>query len=170
MTTVIPEEMLLDIGVMLFDPGLDEILSDEEETTNHDIRVAEARYAPYLLAETLQRSGNWGLVRLLPNNASPIDVVINGTILQSNGEAMGLRITVTDSTGREWYTREYHEVISQFNYDPNQRKLNDPFQVIYNTVANDLLAYRKDNIQGRRITEIRTTSEVLFAQRFAPDV
>ncbi|MEX2130447.1 MAG: hypothetical protein WD772_03095 [Pseudohongiellaceae bacterium] len=165
-----PEELLLDVGIMLFDPGLDEIINAEEETTNHDIRVAESRYAPYLLSETLQRSGNWGLVRLLPNNASPVDVVINGTILQSNGEAMGVRIKVTDSTGREWYTREYNEVISQFNYDPGQRKLNDPFQVVYNTIANDLLSFRKENINATRIGEIRTVSEVLFAQRFAPDV
>ena len=169
-TTFVPEALLLDVGVMVFDPGLDEILSEEEETTNHDIRVAESRYAPYLLSDTLQRSGNWGLVRILPNNASPIDVVINGTILQSNGEAMTLRIKVNDSTGREWYTKEYHEVISEFSYDPTQRKLNDPFQVIYNTIANDLLAYRKENINERQIREIRTVSEVLFAQRFAPDV
>lgn len=169
-TSNTPEALLLDVGVMLFDPGIDEIPKDEEETTNPDIRVAESRYAPYLLSETLQRSGNWGLVRVLPNNASPIDVVINGTILLSNGEAMTIRIKVNDSTGREWYTREYHEVISQFNYDPGQRKTNDPFQVIYNTIANDLLAYRKKNINAQRVGEVRTMSEVLFAQRFAPDV
>lgn len=168
--TNIPEELLLDIGVMLFDPGLDEILDEEEETTNHDIRVAESRYAPYMLSETLQRSGNWGLVRVLPNSASPMDIVINGTILQSNGEAMGLRIKVTDSTGREWYTREYTEVISQFNYDSNQRQLNDPFQVIYNNIANDLLAYRNASISATRIKEVRTVSEILFAQRFAPEM
>lgn len=164
------EELLLDVGVMIFDPGLDEIESDEEETTNHQIRVAESRFVPYLMAETLQRSGNWGIVRVLPNDSSPMDVVVSGTILQSNGEAMRLRVNVTDSTGREWYTREYHEVISQFSYDPSQRKLSDPFQVIYNTVANDLLAYRNDNIRNARISEIRTISELRFAQRFAPDV
>ena len=62
----VPEELLLDVGIAIFDPGLDEIKSSEEETTNHQIRVAESRYAPYLLAETLQRSGNWGIVRLMP--------------------------------------------------------------------------------------------------------
>lgn len=165
-----PEELLLDIGIMVFDPGIDEILSEEEETTNHDIRVAESRYAPFMLSETLQRSGNWGVVRVLPNTESPMDLVINGAILQSNGEAMGMRITVTDSTGREWYTREYNEVISQFNYDPTQRRVSDPFQVIYNTVANDLLEFRKQNMADQRIREIRTVSEVLFARRFAPEV
>ncbi|MFM1897617.1 MAG: hypothetical protein RLZZ385_2691 [Pseudomonadota bacterium] len=169
-STPLPEALLLDVGVKMFDPGLDEIEKDEEETTNHQIRVAESRYAPYMLAETLQRSGNWGIVRVLPNDASPLDVVLDGTILQSNGEAMTIRIKATDSTGREWYTREYNEVISQFNYDPGQRKLNDPFQVIYNNIANDLLAFRKENVGATRLTEIRTVSEMLFAQRFAPQV
>ena len=169
-STPLPESLLLDVGVTMFDPGLDEIEKDEEETTNHEIRVAESRYAPYLLAETLQRSGNWGIVRVLPNNASPLDVILEGTILQSNGEAMKIRIKASDASGREWYTREYHEVISQFNYDPGQRKLNDPFQVIYNNIANDLLAYRKQSVSETRLAEIRTISEKRFAQRFAPQV
>jgi hypothetical protein len=165
----LPEELLLDVGIAIFDPGIDEIKRSEEDTTNDQIRVAEARYAPFLLSETLQRSGNWGIVRLLPNNSSPMDIVIHGTILQSNGEEMALRITVSDSTGREWYTKEYDEVISQFAYDPSQRQQNDPFQVIYNNIANDLLEFRKANIKENRIVEIRTVSEMLFAQRFSPD-
>ena len=56
-----PEYLLLDVGVAIFDPGLDEIKNSEEEVTNHEIRVAESRYAPFLLSETLQRSGNWAL-------------------------------------------------------------------------------------------------------------
>jgi hypothetical protein len=52
----VPEDLLLDVGIAIFDPGIDEIERNEEETTNHDIRVAESRYAPYLLSETLQPS------------------------------------------------------------------------------------------------------------------
>lgn len=166
----LPEDLLMDVGITVFDPGIDEIDEDEEETVNGQIRVAEARYSSYLLSDTLQRSGNWGLVRVLPNNSSPLDVMLSGTILQSNGEAMTIRVNVKDATGREWYTKEYHEVISQFSYDPTQRSLADPFQVIYNNIANDLLLYRKENLTGTRITEIRQVAEILFAQRFAPEV
>ncbi|MDP6651814.1 MAG: hypothetical protein QGF90_06885, partial [Gammaproteobacteria bacterium] len=166
----VPEDYLLDVGIAIFDPGIDEIARGEEETTNNEIRVAESRYAPYLLAETLQRSGNWGIVRLMPTNASPMDVFVDGTILQSNGEAMSIRIAVSDSTGRDWYTKVYNEVVSQFSYDPSQRQQNDPFQVLYNNIANDLLVFRKNNITAPQITEIRTISEILFAQRFSPEV
>jgi hypothetical protein len=165
----VPEDFLLDVGVSLFDPGIDEFLRDDEDTANPEIRVAESRYAPYLLAETLQRSANWGIVRVMPNSESPMDVQVNGTILRSNGEAMIIRVEVNDSRGRHWYTEEYEEVISQFSYDPQNRQKNDPFQVIYNKIANDLLAYRQRNIDASQVQEIRTVSELLFAQRFSDD-
>lgn len=169
-TQNIPEELLLDIGVAVFDPGIDEIKRSEQDTANPDIRVAESRYAPYLLSETLQRSGNWGIVRVMPNGESPMDVYLNGTILSSDGEQMEMRVEVSDSTGRQWYTKEYQEVVSKFSYEPSERQKNDPFQVIYNTIANDLLEFRQRNIKNEEITEIRTISEMLFAQRFSPDV
>lgn len=166
----VPEDLLLDVGVAIFDPGLDDMDDDVEELTNPQIRVAESRYAPFLLAETLQRSANWGIVRLMPNASSPMDLYINGTILESNGESMAMRIEVIDSTGRHWYTKLYDQEISQFSYDPSQRQQNDPFQILYNKIANDLLAWKKANIDEDEIMEIRMISEILFAQRFSPEV
>ena len=166
----ISEDFLLDVGVAIFDPGIDELDDDQEQVTNHQVRLAESRYAPYLLSETLQRSANWGIVRLMPNANSPMDVFINGVILESNGELMGMRVEVSDSTGRHWYTKEYDQAISQFSYDSSQRQQNDPFQILYNNIANDLLAWRKDNLEEAEITEIRTISEMLFAKRFSSGV
>ena len=166
----ISEDFLLDVGVAIFDPGIDELDDEQEQVTNHQVRLAESRYAPYLLSETLQRSANWGIVRLMPNANSPMDVFINGVILESNGELMGMRVEVSDSTGRHWYTKEYDQAISQFSYDSSQRQQNDPFQILYNNIANDLLAWRKDNLEEAEITEIRTISEMLFAKRFSSEV
>ncbi len=168
-TEAIPEEFLMDVGIAIFDPGLDEIDDDEEETTNHQVRLAESRYAPYLLTETLIRSGNWGIVYVMPNDASPMDIRIDGTILQSTGESMAMRVRVSDATGRHWYTKEYREAISQFSYEPGQRAQNDPFQVLYNSIANDLLDFRKSSIDNTDIAEIRAISEMRFARRFSPE-
>ena len=166
----INEDFLLDVGVAIFDPGIDELDDDQEQLTNHQVRLAESRYAPYLLSETLQRSANWGIVRLMPNANSPMDVFINGVILESNGETMSMRVSVSDSTGRQWYQKEYEQAISQFSYDPSQRQQNDPFQILYNNIANDLLEWRQKNISEPDITEIRTVSEMLFAKRFSSQV
>lgn len=164
------EDLLLDIGVRVFDPGIDEIDKDELDRTNPEIRRAESRYAPYLLAETLQRSGNWGVVRVLPADHTTMDVYVDGQILLSNGEGMIIKVTVTDATGRQWYTRNYEEHISQYNYELTQRQSHDPFQVIYNNIANDLLAYRQRSVSEEQLRTIRTVAELQFAASFAPDI
>jgi len=164
------EDLLMDIGVTVFDPGIDELDRDEEERVSPEIRNAESRYAPYLLAETLQRSGNWGVVRVLPNETTTMDIYIHGQILQSDGEGMRINVSVRDSTGAIWYSKEYEEHISQFAYEASQRQSNDPFQVIYNNIANDLLAWRKANLTEQRIASIRSISELQFARNFAPEV
>lgn len=169
-TTPVAEDLLMDVGVTIFDSGIDELDRDEEERVSPEIRNAEARYAPFLLAETLQRSGNWGVVRVLPNETTTMDIYLHGQILQSDGEGMVIKITARDSTGLIWYTKEYEEHISQFSYETTQRQANDPFQVIYNNIANDLLAWRKANLTEARIAQIRTISELQFARNFTPEI
>ncbi len=164
------DALLLDVGIRVFDPGIDEIDEDDMDRTNPEIRRAESRYAPYLMAETLQRSGNWGVVRVLPAPTTTMDVYLDGQILLSNGEGMIIKVTVTDSTGMLWYTREYEEHISQYNYDLTQRQSHDPFQVIYNNIANDLLAFRQGSMSDDQIRTIRTVSELQFAANFAPEI
>ena len=164
------ESLLMDVGVLVFDPGIDEVDERDLDRTNLEIRRAEAQYAPYLMAETLQRSGSWGVVRILPSDRSIMDVYVDGQLLLSNGEGMIVQVTVTDATGREWYTRLYEEHISQFSYDRTQRQSHDPFQVIYNQIANDLLEYRQDNISDEQIRNIRQVAELQFAANFAPEI
>ena len=106
----------------------------------------------------------------MPNEISTFDVQLTGQILLSNGEEMSLLVTASDSTGQVWYSREYTEQISQFSYAPTQRQANDPFQVIYNNIANDLLEFRKKNLDGAEIRNIRTITELQFARSFAPEI
>lgn len=164
------EDLLLDVGVHVFDPGIDHLDQDDLDRVNPEIRRAESRYAPYLMAETLQRSGNWGVVRILPSETTTMDVYLEGQILLSDGEGMIMKVTVKDATGREWYTRVYEEHISRYNYDLTQRQSHDPFQVIYNNIANDLLAWRDRNLEEDQIRNIRTVSELQFAANFAPEI
>src|SRR5690606_39027977 len=108
-TASIPEDELLDVAIGIFDPGLDDIDEDEEELTFGDVRVAETYYVSYLLSDTLQSSGNWGIVRVKPADLASSDVAVHGTILHSDGETMRLHIKVTDATGRVWIDKPYEE-------------------------------------------------------------
>lgn len=162
---VIPENRLLDVGINLFDPGLDS--ADDDQSLYPEVRQGEARYFPYVLMETMQRSAHWGAVRVVPSELAAVDVHVKAKILSSDGERLELQVEVFDSTGREWFEREYKEVISDFVY--KKRRVGDePFQSIYNRIANDIASYRA-NINAEDSQNIRTVSELRFAQDFAPE-
>ncbi len=166
----IPETELLDIGIAIFDPGLDDIAPNREELTFADVRMAETQFVSYLLAQTLQSNGNWGVVRVVPSDLSYYDLAVHGTILQSDGETMQLHVKVSDVTGKVWIDKDYEEVVSKFNYDPRLRRTEDSFQNLYNRIANDILSFRKKNMESADLLNIRTISKLQFARTFAPQV
>ena len=165
-----PEDELLDIGIAIFNPGLDDIPRNREELTFSDVRLAETYFASFELAQALQNSGNWGVVRVVPGDMNSSDLAITGTILQSDGETMRLQVNVKDSTGATWFNKEYEEVVSKYSYDPRMRRSEDAFQGLFNKIANDLFAFKDRNIDSEEITNIRTISRIQFARSFAPQV
>ncbi len=166
----IAESELLDIGIGIFDPGLDDIQSNREELTFADVRLAETQYVSFLLAQTLQSNGDWGVVRVIPGDLSASDLAVRGTILQSDGETMRLHMTVTDTTGKVWIDKEYEEIVSQYSYDPRLSRNQDSFQGLYNRIANDILAYRQTGMGPEELVNIRAVARLKFASSFAPQV
>jgi len=165
-----PEDELLDIGIAIFQPGLDDMPRNREELTFSDVRMAETYFTSYELANALQNSGNWGVVRVVPGDLSSSDLAITGTILQSDGETMRLHINIKDSTGVTWIDKEYEEVVSKFSYDPRMRRSEDAFQGLFNKIANDLYTFKESNIEREDTQRIRIVSQIQFARSFAPQV
>ena len=164
----IAEDQLLDVGIVTLDPGIPE---DEEELEDQNIfpevRKAEARYIPYVIKTTLENTGYWGAVRALPAETVSTDVVVKGKIVFSDGEKLILNITVQDATGREWLTKEYSDTASKYAYRKRSQGDEDPFQDLYNAIANDMLAVR-EQLSGKDIRSIRTVSELRFAAELSP--
>ena len=165
---VTPEELLLDVGVGIFSPGTD-ALSVEEEGVFPKIREAEARFVPYKLMETLQHTGNWGVVRVIPDRLSEMDLWVDGEILKSDGENLWLQVTVEDASGKRWFSKKYTGLAGKYSYDDTTSNRREPFQKVYNQVANDMLAYR-NQYDAAEIRNIRTIAELKFARDFSPDV
>src|SRR5207253_9840918 len=89
-------------------PNLDAKALDKQRI-NPDIRKAESRYMATLLRGTLESSGPCGAVRVAPESAQFIDVLVSGRILESTGAKLALEITVTDSTGRAWIEARHYQ-------------------------------------------------------------
>ncbi len=162
----IPEALLLDVGINIFDP---DITDSKTKDINGYTKIieAEARYIPFKLMETIQGSGNWGVVRLIPDKQSEMDVWVDGKIIKSDGASLELDITVSDSGNNKWYSKRYKQEASKYAYDSNSNRI-EPFQNLYDQVANDMLQYYK-KLDTDKITKIRTITKLQFAKRFSPE-
>jgi hypothetical protein len=164
----IPEPLLMDVGIEVFEPG--ELSEDEEEELGipTEVRDAEARFIPVHLKKTMQKTGQWGAVRVVPAGTEGSEVLIRGRIEQSDGEVLDLQIDAYDATGRQWFGKRYRTEIAEAFYNGTEQGVKDAFQDLYNTVANDLAKY-KTRLRPDQIENIRRVSEVRFAADLVPD-
>ncbi len=167
--TVIPENLLLDVGVAVWDPNVPEDFDERVELNiNADIRQAEASYMAYMQKNMLQSTGNWGAVRVLPRTSHAVDVVMSAAILHSDGERLNLRATVIDATGNLWFEKEYLVLASKYAFSDSVPSDIDPFHTIYKNIADDMWAYYK-SLDQAGIKRIHTTAEMKFAREFSND-
>jgi hypothetical protein len=165
----IPENQLLDVGVSLFD----ENVPKDEKKQEHDrifpdVRKAEARYFPMEIRNTLEGTGQWGQVRVIPAETNALDVRVTGKIIESNGMVLKLEIAVEDASGRLWFRKLYEQPADTRSYkDTSGKTPRDPFQNLYSNLANDILAYRQ-KLQAADLENVRRISELRFASDLAP--
>lgn len=166
--TEIPEEQLMDIGILVFETKELTPEDAKDEGTSADIRKAETHFIPYHLKNTLHQSGHWGAIQVVPVETNSVDLLVKGKILESNGEDLVVEIDVVDATGNRWFKRKYSAEASAAGYSGNKVGEKDAYQNLYNTIANDLAKYKLK--QGAtEIKAIRTVSKLKFAREFAPD-
>ena len=167
-TSEIPEDQLLDVWIEIFAPG--ELPKDEDEARglSLEIRDAEARYMPVHLRNTLEKTGYWGAVRVVPQGTSGAEVLVQGTILVSNGELFMLDISASDATGEDWFSKTYTTRVTLEDYQASRRPVAELFQPLYNAIANDLAQFRQ-RLDHNDITNIRRVAELRFASDLAPD-
>lgn len=162
----IPDDLLIDIGILPLEPNIPELGEDEKKNSVvPDVRNAESRFLAYHLKDTLELTGNWGAVRVTPEASEAVDLQLVGKILLSDGEQLKIRIRATDSAGNVWINKEYRDLASKFSYELPRE---DPFQDLYNDIADDLLrARQKYSMQD--IALIRQVSSLKYARSLSPD-
>jgi len=163
----IPQEQLLDVGIVPFTS--DELTAEEaeDEGTNPDIRAVESHFMAYHLKNTLHKSSHWGAISVLPAESGDADLLVTGKILASNGEHLKLQIDVVDATGEVWLSKKYSAEATVFSYHQNTPGQKDAYQNLYNAIANDMARY-KWQLPPEAAHRIRTISRLKYAQELAP--
>jgi hypothetical protein len=166
-TTSLEEALLLDVGIVEFDARIPEGNRPEKTGIYDDIRLAEAKYIPYHMKTTLQGAGHWGAVRVIPSEDAYTDVIINGAIERSDGEYIEVEISVSDASGRHWFTRSYETQTGLTSYSKRRDRRRDPYQKVFNDFANDLQQYVAA-MPPQQLQRTRQISELKFFRDMSP--
>jgi len=166
-TGEIPRDKLLDVGIDVLDPGLPPQGQPVPEGVFPELREAESRYLAIQLKNTLQGTGQWGAVRVLPSGQGITDLKVTGKILLSTGSKLALDIRAVDATGREWLNQRYRAEADELVYLSTGSDARDPFQSLYNEISNDILKARQ-KLQANQLANIRQVSRMRFAAALAP--
>jgi len=177
--TLPTENSMLEVGVRVFSTEQRE--SGEYEIGDwvfDEIIQKEAQFLPHLLKNTLVNSNQWGAVRVIPEIDPSLDLIIEGEIIQSNGETLEITIRAIDSSGRTWLNKTYADQSIQEEYPESTRftldntfdaiNFVDPFQDIYNQIANDLVMVRSD-LGEQALLELNLVTDMLYASDLSPD-
>ncbi|MFK7863165.1 MAG: hypothetical protein AB8B95_02955 [Pseudohongiellaceae bacterium] len=169
----------LDIGILVFENQLD--AQDKErfgDWVYTEIRENEVHYLPYVLRNTLLDTNYWGAIRVLPQTDPSVDLQINGTVLHSDGERLEIAIVASDSTGKRWLDKTYADTTNLSDYPEATRfttgnRFNpagfvDPFQDLYDQVANDLLNIRR-SFTDAQLTNLKQVSAMVYASDLSPE-
>ncbi|MFN2333193.1 MAG: hypothetical protein ABR550_02050 [Wenzhouxiangellaceae bacterium] len=167
-TIELPPADVLDVSIVQFDANvpIDPEVAEVEQVFA-DVRRAEARYVPFTLRQTLQRSGQWGDVRVVPTSRAGGELEITGRIVDSHGQILSLDIQAHDASGRVWLDRTYAESINEARYRLSAGTNEDPFQSLYNRIANDLVQ-RRAELGSVAMLEIAEVAELRFSAELAP--
>ncbi len=161
----LPEAQLLDVGIAVFDVGLDEGIEDEPGAYPK-VRKVESTFLPVTLRDVLVESNAWGVVRVVPEQSTLAEVSVETELLASTGLQLRLQVRATDATGARWLDREYlaQSRATDFPVQPGA----DPFRAIYHQVANDLLAYR-ETLTDAQLRDIRRVAFLRYAGSLSPE-
>jgi len=169
-TADVPEERLLDVGVAVFDPevGEAELRSLARKGVTPELRRAESHFVSFHLKKTLEGTGHWGAVRVLPGPGEGVDLFVSGRIEKSTGKDLELEVDAVDATGRRWLHKRYKGEADQGAYQADRVGQHEPFQELYNRISNDLLEAR-DDLKASELVAVRRVSNLRFAAALAPE-
>ena len=170
---------LLEVGVQVFSTAQNEAGEYEiGDWVFDEIIQKETQFLPHLLKNTLVDSRQWGAIRVIPESDPSLDLFVEGQIIQSDGETLELQIRAFDSSGREWLNKTYADQSIQEEYPESTRftldntfdaiNFVDPFQDIYNRIANDLVAVRT-NLGEQTLDDLNLVTDMLYASDLSPN-
>ena len=156
----------LNVGILLFTP----VDADGATVSRiyEPIRDAESAYFPILLRDTLVESGYWGAVKVVAVEDALAEVIVTATVVESNAVNMQLKVKVRDARNVVWIDKTYVDTATDFPYETANPEGVDPFQDLFNQIANDM-ALVQLALSEKDVSNILDTAMLQYALSLSPE-
>ena len=159
----------LSVIVPIFDPGIpDDSEGYKDKALWPELRWAEANRFAVLLKDKLEKTGAFEGVRIAPSSLATGHLYVQGTIVDSNGEDIKLKITVLDITGRKISSKTYRHRVKEYDLDNPRLAGTDLYAPIFSDIAADI-AKRVNRLSDKAVAKIITTERIRYGEAFSPD-
>ncbi|MEO1203745.1 MAG: hypothetical protein AAFX10_13615 [Pseudomonadota bacterium] len=159
----------VNVSITLFDPGVpDDVQTQRDLEVFPRIREIESLFLPFVLRRVLDDAGGWGVVRVVPDKDPAAELLVDVTIVESDGERLALDVRAVDATGRVWLEQSFRtETTSGYS---GVEALNEPAESnrLYADIARELVVVR-DALSEREFRAIVDTSLMRYAIGLVPD-
>lgn len=162
-------ERALDVSIAVFDPGVPADLGTQRDLRVFPrIRDIEARILPFGLRQALVASGEWGAVRVVPENGTIAELLLRAVIETSDGEQLALRVEATDASGRTWFDEVFTgQESANGGRDPGTGDDVPVYASVYTAIAARLHTYR-ETLGDNELARIREIALLRYGQNIAP--
>ena len=148
----------LDIGVVLFDPGVER----NDDSPAAVVRRLEASLLARELKAALIESNQFGVVRLVPEASALTPVSIHSEILRSDGRDLIIHVTVRDAMSQVWFD---HTISHRETFATGTAiALKEVFHIVSNR-----LRFSWQQYSFRERAQLVAASEVRYAETLVPD-
>ena len=153
----------LEVNIEEFDPGLD---GDSDTWKKKgiwpELRRTESRRFAYKLKEAFEKTNLFGSAYVTPKGNYLADIVIEGSIIISNGEDLHLKISAKDSSNRSFINKTYKHRVKEEFFSNQRNKDKDAYDPLMRAIVGDVVKYlsRNDVQSISKITELRYATQL----------
>ena len=180
----------LRLAIPVLDPGIPQSSKEQHDKGIWpELRRSESVWTAFKLKEWMHRYNQFDEIVVSGDSSVSADVYLIGKILKSDGETMSIEYSVIDATGSTWLADERDSYRVEVGWHQrNEGSNNDPFDPLYNKIAETVYEALKDrgkahvkNLerssrnsrnQGRSLSDlerIELTRDLAFARFLSPE-
>lgn len=154
----------ISVAVSVFDPAIPDDLSAYRDLEIFPrIRRIEAMLWPFQLRQALLDTGEFRIVRVVPEADYNAELSLSATILKSDGFSLDLHVSAIDALGSRWIDRIYRASLeaSEDNGDAPD------FQHMFDDIAREISA-KSSALNNDSVQRLAEVSVLRYAESIAP--